>query len=103
MLNKEEEIGIFEILKNNFPQLSQKSLVIGLNEFLAPDLNLQNFICIEKTSKEVATLYIKKNKPYIVMDETEGYKCLFFSGNFIKAHYDISNSKMLRYVEDKTS
>lgn len=101
MLNKEEELGCFEIFKNNFPDLNQQGLVIGLSEFLSPDVNLQNFICYEKTAKEAALKYISAQEPYIVLDESEGYKCIFFRGKFIKAQYDATNSKMLRYVEDK--
>ncbi len=73
MLNKEEELGCFEILKHNFPKLHNKSLVIGLYEFLAPDVKLENFICHETTAKEAAVKYIKAQKPYIVLDESEGY------------------------------
>lgn len=101
MLNKEEELGCFEILKNNFPELRQQGLVIGLYEFLAPDLDLQRFICLEKSPKEAALEYIQAKKPYIVLDESEGYKCIFFRGNFIKAQYDVTHSKMLRYEEEK--
>ena len=100
MLNKEEELGCFEILKHNFPKLQNKSLVIGLYEFLSPDVNLENFICRDQTAKQAAVPYIKAQKPYIVLDETEGYKCLFFRGRIIRAHYDVSNSKMLQYNED---
>lgn len=100
VLSKEEELGCFEILKNNFPDLKQHGLVIGLNEFLSSDVNLQNFICYEKTAKEKALEYINAQKPYIVLDESEGYKCIFFRGNFIKAQYDATNFKMLRYIED---
>lgn len=100
MLNKEEELGCLEILKNNFPDLKQRGLVIGLYEFLSPDVNLQDFICYEKTAKEAAAEYIKAQKPYIVLDESEGYKCIFLRGNFIKAQYDATNSKMLRYIEE---
>ena len=102
MLNKEEELGCFEILKNNFPALKKHGLVIGLYEFLSPNLDLQKFICIEKTTKEAALKYIINQKPYIVLDESEGYKCIFFKGNYVKAHYDATNSIMLRYVEVTT-
>ena len=100
MLNKEEELGCFEILKKNFPDLKQHGLVVGLYEFLSPDINLQNYICYEKTTKESALDYIREQKPYIVLDESEGYKCIFFRGNFIKAQYDVTNSKMLRFIEE---
>ncbi len=101
MLNKEEELGCLEILKRNFPELNRRVLVIGLYEFLAPDVNLQNFICLVKTPKEVAAEYIQAQKPYIVLEETDGYKCIFFRGNFIRAQYDATNSKMIRYIEEK--
>lgn len=101
MLNKEEEIGCFEILKNNFPDLKQRGLVIGLYEFLSPNVKLEDFICKEKTPKEAALEYISTQRPYIVLDESEGYKCIFFRGNFIKAQYDVTNSKMLRYIEEE--
>lgn len=100
MLNKEEELGCFEILKRNFPDLKKQALVIGLHEFLAPDTNLEKYICLERTPKEVALDYIRSKTPYIVLDETEGYKSLFFRGNFIKVHYDVTDSKMIRFVEE---
>lgn len=100
MLNKEEELGCFEILKNNFPDLNRQGLVIGLTEFLSPNSDLFNFICRDKTPKEAALQYIHAKQPYIVLDETEGYKCIFFRGNFIMAQYDVTNSKMLRFVEE---
>lgn len=102
MLNKEEELGCFEILKNNFPDLNRQGLVIGLAEFLSQDSNLLDFICRDKSPKEAALKYINAKKPYIVLDESEGYKCIFFRGNFVKAQYDVTNSKMLRFVEEST-
>lgn len=99
MLNKEEELGCFEILKRNFPNLKKHGLVVGLYEFLAPDTNLKNHICMDKTPKEMALEYIRAKKPYIVLDESEGYKSIFIRGNFIKAHYDVTNAKMIGYVE----
>jgi len=99
MLTKEEEIGCLEILKQNFPDLNGQSLVIGVLEFLQPDVSLQNFICREQTAKEAAVPYIKAEKSYIVLDESEGYKCIFFRGNHIRAQYDATNDKMLRYIE----
>lgn len=100
MLNKEEELGCFEILKRNFPELHKKSLVIGLYEFLAPDVQLEKFICRNVTAKEAALEYIRARKPYIVLDETEGYRCLFFRGRIVRAHYDVTNSKMIHYTEE---
>jgi hypothetical protein len=100
MLNTEEELGCLEILIRNFPNLDRRGLVIGVAEFLAPDLNLQNFICREKTVKEMAAEYIQRQIPYIVLDESEGYKCIFFKGKNIKAHYDVTNSKMIRFIEE---
>jgi hypothetical protein len=99
VLNKEEELGCFEILKNNFPDLKNQGLVIGLYEFLAADTILENFICFEKSVKETALDYIREQKPYIILDESEGYKCIFFKGNYIKAQYDVTHSKMLSFVE----
>ncbi len=73
MLNKEEELGCFEILKNNFPNLNRQGLVIGLDEFLSPNLNMQKFICNDnQTIKIVAASYIEAQKPYIILDESEG-------------------------------
>jgi hypothetical protein len=100
MLTKEEEIGCFEILKNNFPELNKQGLVIGVNEFLAAEKNLFDYICRHQTPKEAALDYISEKIPYIVLDETEGYKCIFFRGNHIKAHYDVTNSKLLGYAEE---
>jgi hypothetical protein len=100
VLNKEEEIGCLEILKNNFPDLKQQGIVIGLYEFLLPETNLKNFICREKTVKEATLPFIQDEKPYIVLDESEGYKCIFFRGNYIKAQYDVTHAKMLGYVEE---
>ena len=100
MLTKDEEIGCLEILKNNFPDLKGKSIVLGVNEFLLPETNLQNFICKEQTAKEAALHYINQKIPYIVLDESEGYKCIFFKGRHIKAQYDVTNAKMLRYIEE---
>lgn len=99
MLNKEEELGCFEILKVSFPNLKQNSLVIGVDEFLSSEIDLKNFICYDKTAKEAALEYIRVQRPYIILDESEGYKCIFFRGNFIKAQYDVTNCKMLRYIE----
>lgn len=99
MLNKEEEIGCLEILKNNFPDLNKLSLVISINEFLAPETKLFDYVCRDKTAKEAAQDYIREKIPYIVLDESEGYKCIFFRGKFIQAQYDASNAKMLRYLE----
>jgi hypothetical protein len=100
VLNKNEELDFFEILKNNFPDLKQQGLVVGLDEFLAQDLILENYICKSMTVKESALKYIHAQKPYIVLDETEGYKCLFFRGNFVKIQYDATNSKIIRYAEE---
>lgn len=100
MLNKEEELGCFEILKSNFPNLNKKGLVIGLYEFLSPEIILENFICNKDTAKEAALKYIRAQTPYIVLDESEGYKCLFFKGKFVRAHYDVTHSKMIQYKED---
>ena len=99
MLNKEEELGCFEILKQNFPELNGQSLVIGLYEFLQPDVVLQNFICRLHTAKEAALPYIQSQQPYIVLDESEGYKCIFFRGVHIRAQFDVTNGQMLRYIE----
>ena len=104
MLNKEEELGCFEILKNNFPDLENKSLVVGLYEFLQPHINLKHFICAEGiTPHQAAYKYILEKTPYIVMDESEGYKCLFLRGNHVRIHYDITQKKMIRFVEDLNS
>ncbi len=100
MLSKEEEIGCFEILKNNFPDLKKQGLVIGLNEFLKPEMNLFDYICRNQTPKEAALEYIREKIAYIVLDETEGYKCIFFRGNHIKAQYDVSNSKLIGFAEE---
>ena len=100
MLNKNEELDFFEILKNNFPDLKQQGLVVGLDEFLAQDLILEDYICKEMSVKESALKYIHAKRPYIVLDETEGYKCIFFKGNFIKIQYDATNAKTIRYVEE---
>lgn len=99
MLNKEEELGCLEILKQNFPDLQGRSLVIGLYEFLQPDVQLSHFICHDCTAKEAAVDYIKAQKPYIVLDESEGYKMIFLKGQHIKAQYDVTHSKMLGFVE----
>ena len=100
MLNKEEELGCLEILKQSFPDLKGRGLVIGLYEFLMPDTDLQKFVCYDRTPKEAALDYIKTKQPYIVLDETEGYKCIFLRGNHIKAQYDVTNSKMMGFVEE---
>jgi hypothetical protein len=100
MLTKDEEIGCFEILKNNFPNLNGQSVVISVNEFLLADTNLNNFICKGITAQEAALHYIQEKVPYIVLDESEGYKCVFFRGTHIKAQFDATNFKMLRYVEE---
>ncbi len=99
MLNKNEELDFFEFLKHNFPDLNQKGLVVGLNEFLTSQVSLTNYICTEKSVKETALDYIKADVPYIVLDESEGYKCIFLKGNFVKIHYDVTNSKMIGFVE----
>ena len=99
MLNKDEEIGLFEILKANFPNLLGRSLVISQNEFLTDPGNLEKFICKDKSAKELAAEYIKENIPYIVLDETEGYKCLFFKGNFLKIQYDVTHSTAMQFQE----
>jgi hypothetical protein len=100
VLNKEEELGCFEILKNNFPILNQGSLVVGLFEFLLPETQLDQFLCQKGESpKEAAVKYIKNNIPYIVLDESEGYQCLFLRGNHVKIHYNVSQKKMIRYIE----
>ena len=103
MLSIDEELGCLEILIQNFPQLDNRGLVMSLNEFLSADLNLQNYICLERTPKEVAAEYAREQIPYIVLDESEGYKCIFFKGNTIKAHYDVTNSKMIHFVEERTA
>lgn len=99
-LDKDVELGCFEILKNNFPNLNGGAVVVGIEEFLLPETNLADYICVGITPKEAALTYIQAQKPYIVLDETEGYKCLFVRGNFIKVQYDITNSKIIRYVEE---
>ena len=88
-----------EILKNNFPNLSKRGLVISVNEFLLPQMDLKDFICIDRTPKEAAVNYILAKVPYIVMDESEGYKCLFFRGNYIQAQYDATHAILIRYRE----
>ena len=100
MLNKEEELGLFEIIKTNYPNLNGQSLVISQNEFLTESANLNHFICKDRLAKEVAADYIRENIPYIVMDETEGYKCLFFKGNHLKIQYDVTNSHMMQFKEE---
>lgn len=104
MLNKEEELGCFEILKNNFPELNRQSLVIGLYEFLQSDVKLEQYICRGGiTPHRAAYKYILDKTPYIVMDESEGYKCLFLKGNHVRIHYDISKNKMIRFIEESGS
>ena len=100
MLNKDEEQGCLEILKNNFPILNQQGLVISMAEFLSPDVNLQKFICTSHTVKQAAAAYARAEIPYIILDESEGYKCIFIKGRHIKAQYDVTNVKMLRYIEE---
>ena len=100
VINKEEELGCFELLKNNFPELNGGSLVMGLYDLLNPEINFQNFICINQTAKEAVIPYIQGQQPYIVLDESEGYKCLFLRGHFIRAHYDVSRQVMLRFIEE---
>lgn len=102
MLNIEEELGCLKILIQNFPQLKHRGLVMSVNEFLSSDLNLENYICSDKSPKEVAAEYAREQVPYIVLDESEGYKCIFFKGNTIKAHYDVTNSKMIHFVEERS-
>lgn len=99
MLNKDEELGLFEIIKANFPNLQGQSLVISQNEFLTDSANLEKFICKERSAKELAADYSKANIPYIVLDETEGYKCLFFKGNYLKVHYDVTHQAVIQYHE----
>lgn len=103
MLNMDEELGCLQILIDHFPSLEQQGLVIGLYEFLQPDLNYKKYICNEKTVKEVAAEYILKQMPYIILDESEGYKCIFFKGNTFKAQYDATNAKMVHFVETRTA
>ena len=100
MLNKDEELGCLEILKSHFPNLNQQGLVIGIAEFLSADVDLQKFICTNHTVKEAVTAYARAEIPYIILDESEGYKCIFFKGRHIKAQYDVTNAKMLRYIEE---
>lgn len=99
MLTKDEELGCLEILKSHFPELRGRGLVIGLYEFLQPDVDLPSHICHDRTPKEAALAYIQAQKPYIVLDESEGYKCIFLRGRHIKAQYDVTNGRMLGYVE----
>ncbi|MBC7741243.1 MAG: hypothetical protein H7061_03540 [Bdellovibrionaceae bacterium] len=100
MLTKEEEQGLLEILKENFPKLDGQGLVISMNEFLSPEINLQNFICKGQSTKEAAVHYIKENIPYIILDESEGYRCIFFKGNHLRVQYDATNSKVVRLIEE---
>lgn len=102
MLNKNEELDLFELLKNNFPDLGKRSLVIGVHEFLSENVDLNSFICAENTAKEAALKYIQAQTPYIVFDESEGYKCLFFRGQHVKIQYDASTSQVMRYAEETT-
>lgn len=100
MLNKDEELGCLEILKNNFPNLQkQGGLILSLSEFLSADIDFKNFICDQKTLKAKAADYAQAQTPYIILDESEGYQCIFLKGNFIKAQYDVTNLKMLRYID----
>lgn len=99
MLNKDEELGCLEILKQNFPELHGRSLVIGLYEFLQPNVDLSQHICRDRSAKEVAKDYIAAQKPYIVLDESEGYKMIFLKGQHIKAQYDVTNARMMGFVE----
>ncbi|MBC7419238.1 MAG: hypothetical protein H7328_00785 [Bdellovibrio sp.] len=103
MLNKDEELGLFEILKINFPNLNGKGLVISVNEFLSPEMNLQNHICKSGTVKEAALPYMLEKIPYIILDESEGYQCIFFRGNFLKIQYDVTNHKTIRITEEVES
>ncbi len=103
MLNKEEEIGCFELIKNNFPDLNGGSLVIGLYEFLTPEIDLKKYLCLDQGPKQAVIPYIQADLPYVVMDESEGYKCLFLKGRHIKAHYDVSRQVMIRFIEESDS
>jgi hypothetical protein len=100
MLTKDEELGCFEILKNNFPNLNQQGLVIGVAEFLSPDVDLKSYICLNKTVKDAVAEYASARIPYIILDESEGYQCIFFKGYHIKVQYDVTHAKMLRYIEE---
>lgn len=100
MLNKQEEFDFFEILKNNFPPLHGGSLVIGVTEFLRPDVKLREFICKNQTAQEAALPYILKQQSYLVLDESEGYQCIFLRGHFVKIHYDATQKKILSLAED---
>ena len=100
MLNKEEELGLLEILKSNFPPLNGRGLVISINQFLSTNVDLKNFMCEGTAIKEIATHYISEKIPYIVLDESEGYKCIFFKGNHLRVHYDVSNSKIVGLIEE---
>ncbi len=100
MLNKDEEIGLLEILKVNFPKLDGKGLVLSINEFLSPTLDLQKYICNNQTTKQAALPYITEKIPYIVLDESEGYKCIFFRGRHVQAQYDVTHSIVVRFVEE---
>lgn len=99
MLTKEEELGVFEILKQNFPNLHGSGLVIGIAEFLSADVDLKKYFCDHGTTKLAAASYIESKIPYIVLDESEGYKCIFVSGNKIKMHYDATEKKIVRFIE----
>lgn len=99
MLSKDEEIGLYEIVKNHFPNLEGKGLVISHNEFLTNYDNLKNYICTSRTVQDTVGDYIKENIPYIVLDESEGFKCLFFKGNFLKVQFDATNNKLIDYHE----
>lgn len=99
MLNKDEELGLFEIIKAHFPNLNGRSMVLSQNEFLAHANSLENYFCTDLTAKDRAAEYIKENIPYIVLDESEGYKCLFFKGTFLKVHYDVTNNKIIQLSE----
>ncbi len=100
MLNREEELGLLEILKSNFPPLNGRGLVISINQFLSADINLQNFMYENKNVQEAAIHYINEKIPYLILDESEGYKCIFLKGNYLKVQYDVSSAKVIRYVEE---
>ena len=99
MLSKEEELGLFEILKNNFPILHGSGLVIGISEFLSEKTDYKKFYCDQGATKLAAASYIESKIPYIVFDESEGYKCIFLRGNHVKIHFDATEKKVIRFVD----
>ena len=102
MESLEAEFELFTLLKDSFPDLDQGGLVIGIEEFISGEGNLEDYICKSCSVREAAVKYIIAKKPYLIFDSSEGYPCFFFRGNFLKIQYDAKEQKIIRLANQTT-